>query len=73
MDYPGVWSQLVLMKRAICEASGGDWIPALNMSANLESSAMAIEVEEVSFHSNPKEGEYQRMFKLQYSCAHFTC
>ena len=26
----------------------------------------------VSFHSNFKEGQYQRMFKLPYSCAHFT-
>ena len=24
------------------------------------------------FHSNPKEGQCQRMFKLMYSCAHFT-
>ena len=27
----------------------------------------------VSFHSNPKEGQYQRMFKLPHSCTHFTC
>ena len=26
-----------------------------------------------SFHSNPKEGQFQRMFKLLYNCAHFTC
>ena len=25
------------------------------------------------FHSNPKGGQYQRMFKLWYSCTHFTC
>ena len=24
-------------------------------------------------HSNPKEGQCQRTYKLQYSCAHFTC
>ena len=24
-----------------------------------------------SFHSNPKEGQCQRMFKLLYNCAHF--
>ena len=24
------------------------------------------------FHSNPKEGKCQRMFKLLYNCAHFT-
>ena len=25
-----------------------------------------------SFHSNPKEGQCQRMFKLPYNCTHFT-
>ena len=48
------------------KASGGDGIPAelfqilkddaaLNMSANLENSAVAIRLEKVSFHSNLKE------------------
>ena len=26
-----------------------------------------------SFHSNPKEGHCQRMFKLPHNCTHFTC
>ena len=25
------------------------------------------------FHSDPKEGPCQRMFKLSCNCAHFTC
>ena len=65
------------------KASGGDRIPAkqlkilrhdaaLNMPANLEYSAMTTGLEKVSFHSNPKERQCQRMFKLLYSCAHFT-
>ena len=33
---------------------------------------MATGLKKVSFHSNPKEGQCQRMFKLPYSCAHFT-
>ena len=48
------------------KASGGGVIPvelfeilkesaALNMSANLENSAVATGLEKVSFHSNPKE------------------
>ena len=37
---------------------------ALNMLANLENSAVATGLEKVSFHSNPKEGQGQRMFKL---------
>ena len=30
-------------------------------------------LEKVSFYSNPKEGQCQRMYKLLYSCVHFTC
>ena len=37
------------------------------MSANLENSAVATGLEKVSFHSNPKEGQFQRMFKLLYN------
>ena len=58
------------------KASGGDGIPVeifqilkddavesatLNMPANLENSAVATGLEKVSFHSNPKEGQCQRM------------
>ena len=58
------------------KASGGDGIPvelfqilkrwccesaALNMPANLENSAVATGLEKVSFHSNPKERQGQRM------------
>ena len=50
-----------------------DMSAALNTSANLENSAVATGLEKVSFHFNPKEGQCQRMFKLQYNCAHFTC
>ena len=40
------------------------------MSANLENSAVATGQEKISFHSNPKEGQCQRIFKLLYSCTH---
>ena len=46
---------------------------ALNMSANLENSAVTTGLEKVSFHFNPKDGKCQRMFKEPYNCAHFTC
>ena len=69
------------------KASGGDGIPlklcqilkrccesaTLNMSANLEDSAVAIGLEKVSFHSNPKERQCQRMLKLLHNCTHLTC
>ena len=68
------------------KASGGDGNPAelfqilkddvksaaLNMPANLENSAVATGLEKVSFHSNPKVRQFQRMFTLLYSIAHLT-
>ena len=33
---------------------------------------MAIGLEKVSFHSNPKERQCQRMFKLPHNCTHLT-
>ena len=65
------------------KASGGDGIPAevlqllkddtaLNMPGNLENSAAATGLEEASFHSNPKEGQCQRMLKRLHNCTHLT-
>ena len=42
------------------------------MPANLENSAVAAGLEKVSFHSNPKERQCQRLFKLLHSCTHLT-
>ena len=65
-------------------ASGGDGISvelfqilnvesaALNMSANLENSAVVTGLKKVSSHSNPKERQCQRMFKLLNNCIHLT-
>ena len=36
-------------------------------------SAVATGLEKVSFHSNPKERQCQRMLKLPHSCTHLTC
>ena len=35
-------------------------------------SAVATGLETVSFHSNPKERQCQRMFKLPHNCTHLT-
>ena len=40
------------------------------MSANLENSAVATGLEKVNFHSNLKERQCQRMFKLLHNCTH---
>ena len=68
------------------KSSGGDGIPVelfqilkddavkvlqFNMPANLEDSAVATGLEKVSFHSNPKERKFQRMFKLLHNFTHF--
>ena len=42
-----------------------------NMPPNLEK-GVATGLEMVSFHSNPEEGQCQKMFKPLYSCAHLT-
>ena len=42
------------------------------MPANLEKSAVDTGLEKVSFHSNPKERQCQRMFKLLHNCTHLT-
>ena len=43
------------------------------MPTNLENSAVATGLEKVSFHSNPKERQCQRMLKLLHNCTHLTC
>ena len=43
-----------------------------SMSASLEASAVAPEVENVSFHSNPKERQCQRIFKLSHNSPYLT-
>ena len=40
------------------------------MPANLENSAVATGLEKVSFHSNPKERQCQRMLKLPHNFTH---
>ena len=68
------------------KASGGDGIPVelfqilkdyavkvLNsICQHLENTAVATGLEKVSFHSNPKERQCQRMFNLPHNCTHLT-
>ena len=37
-----------------------------------ENSAVATGLEKLSFHSNPKERQCQRMLKLQHNCTHLS-
>ena len=45
---------------------------ACNIPANLENSAVATGLENVSFHFNSPKGQCQGMFELLYNCTHFT-
>jgi len=42
------------------------------MAADLENSAVATGLEKVNFHSNPKEKQCQRIFKLLHNYTHHT-
>ena len=67
------------------KASGGNGIPVELFQAlkdavkvlpsicqQTENSAVATGLEKVTFHSNPKERQCQRMFKLSHNCTHLT-
>ena len=59
------------------KASGGDGIPVelfqiLKDAAVKVLYSMATGLEKVSFHSNPKERQCQRMSKLLHNCTHLT-
>ena len=69
------------------KARGGDGIPnelfeilkddavklLHSICQHIWNSAAAIGLEKVSFHSNSKERQCQRMLKLLHSCTHLTC
>ena len=70
------------------KASGGDGIPvelfqilkddAVKVLHSIcqqiwKTQAVATGLEKVSFHSNPKERQCQRMLKLPHNCTHLTC
>ena len=70
------------------KASGGDGIPvelfqilkddAVKMLHSIcqqiwKTQQVATGLEKVSFHSNPKERQCQRMLKPQHNCTHLTC
>ena len=70
------------------KASGGDRIPISNdlfqilkdddvkvlysICQQMWKTAVATGLEKVSFHSNPKERQCQRMLKLLHNCTHLT-
>ena len=68
------------------KASGGDGIPVEllqipkddavkvlhSICQQIWKTAVAIELAKISFHSNPKERQCQRMLKLPHNCTHLT-
>jgi len=69
------------------KVSGGDGIPVElfqilkddavkeqhSICLQIWRTAVATGLEKVSFHSNPKERHYQRVFKIMDICTHLTC
>ena len=69
------------------KASGGNGIPVElfqilkddavkvlhSICQQIWKTAVATGLEEVSFHSNPKERQCHRMLKLPHNCTHLTC
>ena len=69
------------------KASGGNGIPVElfqilkddavkvlhSICQQIWKTALATGLEKVSFHSNPKERQCQRMLKLPHNCTHLTC
>ena len=60
----GIPAELFQIQKQCCESA------ALNMSTNLENSAVATVLGKVSFHPKPKERQCQRMPKLLHNCSH---
>ena len=85
-DIPECEVQWALESITMNKASGGDGIPVelfqipkddavkvLNsICQHLENTAVATGLEKVSFHSNPKERQCQRMLNLPHNCTHLT-
>ena len=65
-----VWltSLSIIIYRSIHVAANG----IVSFFLWLSSSAVATGLEKVSFHSNSKETQHQRMLKLLHNCTHLT-
>ena len=84
LEYEVKWA---LESITMNKASGGDGIPAElfktlkddtvkllhSICQQIWKIAVVTGLENITFLSNPKEEEHQRMFKLLYDCAHFIC
>ena len=78
---------LYLESTTMNKASGGDGIPVElfqilkddtvkmlhSICQKILKTAVVTRLENVSFHSNPKERQCQRMLKLPHNCTHLTC
>ena len=52
---------------------GSIFSPPVHSYCLVTTLAASTGMEKVSFYSNPKERQCQRMFKLPHNCTHFTC
>ena len=85
--HPGMWSQGAWGSTTMNKAGGGDGIPVElfqilkddavkvlhSICQHIWKTAVTMELEKVSFHSNPKERQCQRRLKPPHNCTHLTC
>ena len=71
-----LYAEYIIRKGRLNEAQPGIKIAGRNFNlryADMHNSAVATGLEKVSFHSDPKEKQCQRILKLPHNCTHLTC
>ena len=56
----------------VLNPAAGRPMPLLETCGHMGKSG-SVSCEKVSFHSNPKERQCQKMFRLPHNCTHLTC
>ena len=65
-----LYAEYIMRNAGLEETQAGIKIAGRNINNH---SAVATGLEKVSFHSNSKERQCQRMLKLPHNCTHLTC
>ena len=83
LEFEVKWALEIITTNKICGGDGTPvelfqilkmmlWECCTQYASKFKNSAVATGLEKVSFHSNPKERQCQRIFKLLHNCTHLT-